>query len=184
MAVLVTGAAGFVGSAVVRTLLAQGATVRAFVRPTSDRGNLADLPVELAFGDLRDRPSLDRAVKGCEAVFHVAADYRLWVPRPSEMFESNVCRELEDEAGLTRADIRDLRMLGLCREFLRGGKPQIFFSAVTDLSATELSERRRRAIDAQIRRGRQEILDEVLEEVNPATLVECTLECRANLTLA
>jgi dihydroflavonol-4-reductase len=90
MAVLVTGAAGFVGSAVVRTLLAQGATVRAFVRPTSDRGNLADLPVELAFGDLRDRPSLDRAMKGCEAVFHVAADYRLWVPRPNEMFESNV----------------------------------------------------------------------------------------------
>src|SRR5262249_54055175 len=90
MTVLVSGAAGFVGSAGVTALLAQGATVRAFVRPTSDLGNLAEQPVELAFGDLRDRASIDRAVTGCEAVFHVAADYRLWVPRPNEMFESNV----------------------------------------------------------------------------------------------
>lgn len=90
MTVLVTGAAGFVGSAVVRALLARGTAVRVLVRPTSDLGNLDDLPVERFFGDLRDRKSVDRAVKGCEAVFHVAADYRLWVPQPREMFANNV----------------------------------------------------------------------------------------------
>ena len=90
MTVLVTGAAGFVGSAVVRKLVAQGASVRAFVRPTSDVDNLADLPVELVLGDVRHRPTIDRAIKGCEAVFHVAADYRLWVPERDVMFESNV----------------------------------------------------------------------------------------------
>jgi dihydroflavonol-4-reductase len=90
MTVLVTGAAGFIGSAVVRALLAKGAAVRVLVRPTSDLGNLDDLPVERLFGDLRDRRSVDRAVEGCEAVFHVAADYRLWVPQPKEMFANNV----------------------------------------------------------------------------------------------
>jgi dihydroflavonol-4-reductase len=71
-------------------LLAKGATIRVLVRPTSDMGNLDDLPVERLFGDLRDRRSVDRAVKDCEAVFHVAADYRLWVPQPKEMFANNV----------------------------------------------------------------------------------------------
>jgi len=90
MTVLVTGAAGFIGSAVVRALLAKGAAVRVLVRPTSDMGNLDDLPVERFFGDLRDRRSVEQTVKGCEAVFHVAADYRLWVPQPKEMFANNV----------------------------------------------------------------------------------------------
>jgi dihydroflavonol-4-reductase len=71
-------------------LLAKGAAVRVFVRSTSDLGNLEDLPVERLFGDLRDRRSVDRAVEDCEAVFHVAADYRLWVPQPKEMFANNV----------------------------------------------------------------------------------------------
>ena len=107
MTVLVTGAAGFVGSAVVRALLSQGAAVRTFMRPTSDAGNLDGLPVERALGDLRDRRSVDRAIKGCEAVFHVAADYRLWVPEPKEMFDNNVTgthnvMEAAGEAGVTR----------------------------------------------------------------------------------
>ncbi len=107
MTVLVTGAAGFVGSAVVRALLSQGAAVRAFMRPTSDAGNLDGLAVERALGDLRDRRSVDRAIKGCEAVFHVAADYRLWVPEPKEMFDNNVngtrnVMEAAGEAGITR----------------------------------------------------------------------------------
>ena len=107
MTVLVTGAAGFVGSAVVRALLSQGAAVRTFMRPTSDAGNLDDLPVERALGDLRDRRSVDRAIKGCEAVFHVAADYRLWVPEPKEMFDNNVngtrnVMEAAGEAGVAR----------------------------------------------------------------------------------
>lgn len=107
MTVLVTGAAGFVGSAVVRALAAKGAAVRVLVRPSSDCGNLADLHVERSPGDLRDRRSVDRAVSGCEAVFHVAADYRLWVPQPREMFANNVdgtrnVMEAAGEAGVRR----------------------------------------------------------------------------------
>lgn len=90
MTSLVTGAAGFVGSAVVRELLAHGHTVRALVRPTSDRRNLEGLPVEIALGDLTDRTSLARAVAGCDALFHVAADYRMWVRHPQQMYRTNV----------------------------------------------------------------------------------------------
>ena len=78
MTFLVTGTTGFVGSAVARNLINAGERVRALVRPESDRRNLEGLPVEVAEGDLRDRPSLERALKGCEGLFHVAADYRLW----------------------------------------------------------------------------------------------------------
>lgn len=90
MTALVTGAAGFIGSAVVRHLLDQGENVRVFIRPSSDRRNLADLPVEVALGDLTDRRSIDLAMKGCDSLFHVAADYRLWVPKPAAMFTANV----------------------------------------------------------------------------------------------
>ena len=90
MTALVTGAAGFVGSALVRLLCRDGLTVRAFVRPDSDCRNLADLDVEIAVGDLTDRGSLDAAVAGCRHVFHVAADYRLWVPDPERMLQVNV----------------------------------------------------------------------------------------------
>jgi dihydroflavonol-4-reductase len=87
---LVTGANGFLGSAVVRALLADGVAVRAFVRAGSDRRNLEGLGVELASGDLTDRASLLKAAVGCEAVFHVAADYRLWVAEPAPMYRANV----------------------------------------------------------------------------------------------
>jgi len=90
MKTLITGASGFVGSAVLRQLLAAGHTVRALVRPNSDRRNLADLPVEIVTGDLTDRASLDRALLGCSALFHLAAVYRLWVPHPQEICETNV----------------------------------------------------------------------------------------------
>jgi dihydroflavonol-4-reductase len=90
MLVLVTGATGFVGGAVARHLAAAGHRVRALVRPCSSRGNLSGLDCELAFGDLGDPDSLAMAVKGCEAVFHVAADYRLWVPDPARMMAINV----------------------------------------------------------------------------------------------
>ena len=101
MTALVTGASGFVGSAVVRALLDRGETVRAFVRPSSDRRNFEDLKVGVEVGDLRDRASLDRAVRGCDTVFHVAADYRLWVPHPVEMFSANVdgTRNVMEAAG-------------------------------------------------------------------------------------
>jgi dihydroflavonol-4-reductase len=87
---LVTGATGFVGSAVARVLLKTGHPVRVLVRPTSDRRNLEGLAVELVQGSLENRDSLAAAVAGCRYVFHVAADYRLWVPDPASMFRANV----------------------------------------------------------------------------------------------
>lgn len=64
--------------------------MRVLVRPDSDLRNLAELEVEIVIGDLRDTASLDNALDGCRALFHVAADYRLWVPNPTEMYETNV----------------------------------------------------------------------------------------------
>ena len=90
MRALVTGATGFVGAAVARALLADRWDVRALVREGSDRSNLSALPVELAVGDLSDLVSLDRAVADCAAVFHVAADYRLGAPDPSQLYRANV----------------------------------------------------------------------------------------------
>lgn len=90
MMVLVTGATGFVGSAVARALIARGHALRALVRPHSDRSNLVGLDVEEVEGDLRDAPSLARAVTGCDAVFHVAADYRLWAREPDDLYQNNV----------------------------------------------------------------------------------------------
>jgi dihydroflavonol-4-reductase len=87
---LVTGATGFVGSAVARALLAEGWQVRALVRAGSDRRNVATLALEPVVGDLTDPASLERAVAGCEAVFHVAADYRLWAPQPRQLYHTNV----------------------------------------------------------------------------------------------
>ncbi|MBT5110661.1 MAG: NAD-dependent epimerase/dehydratase family protein [Rhodospirillaceae bacterium] len=99
MRALVTGATGFVGAAVVRELLKDGADIRVLVRAQSDRSNIDGLSVEPVIGDLRDADSLRDAVAGCDAVFHVAADYRLWTPRPEDMYESNV----EGSRNLVRA---------------------------------------------------------------------------------
>jgi dihydroflavonol-4-reductase len=90
MKVFITGATGFVGSHVARTLAAQGAELRLLVRSTSRLDNIADLRAETATGDLRDPESLKKAMAGCEFVFHVAADYRLWVRDPEQMYRSNV----------------------------------------------------------------------------------------------
>jgi len=90
MTTLITGATGFIGSAVLRQLVKAGHCLRALIRSNSDCRNLAGLPVETIIGDLRDRASLDRACAGCSTLFHVAADYRLWVPKPQEIYESNV----------------------------------------------------------------------------------------------
>ncbi|HEX4111266.1 MAG TPA: hopanoid-associated sugar epimerase [Stellaceae bacterium] len=88
--VLVTGAPGFVGSAVARALLKHGRTVRVLVRPTSDTANLGNLAVERRNGALEDAASLNAALLDCGALFHVAADYRLWVPQPETMYRANV----------------------------------------------------------------------------------------------
>jgi dihydroflavonol-4-reductase len=87
---LVTGASGFVGSAVARQLIEHGWRVRVLLRPASDRRNVDGLPVEIAAGALEDAASLRAALAGCSHLFHVAADYRLWVRDPAAMFRANV----------------------------------------------------------------------------------------------
>jgi dihydroflavonol-4-reductase len=90
MLVFLTGATGFVGSHVARSLAAQGADLRLLVRPASDLRNIQELQAERVIGDLRDTACLKRAVAGCDVIFHVAADYRLWVRDPEQMYRSNV----------------------------------------------------------------------------------------------
>jgi dihydroflavonol-4-reductase len=87
--VLVTGASGFVGAAVVRALLASGYRVRALRRPSSPSANLDGLDVELREGDLRDPASLAAAMAGARDLIHVAADYRLWARDPEELIRTN-----------------------------------------------------------------------------------------------
>ena len=88
--ILVTGASGFVGSAVARRLVQAGHRVRALIRPTSARINVADLPLEIVQGDLRDADSLARAMIGVRFLLHVAADYRLWARNPQDIVRTNV----------------------------------------------------------------------------------------------
>ena len=90
MTTLVTGATGFVGAAVVRHLLAAGEAVRVLTRRNNDRRNIDGLAVEVAEGDLTDRSSLEAALSGCAALYHVAADYRIWVPDPDAIYRVNV----------------------------------------------------------------------------------------------
>src|SRR5881296_3930409 len=90
MLAFVTGATGFVGSHVAHALAEHGAELRLLVRATSDPRNIQDLRAERVIGDLRDPDSLDPAMAVCDVVFHVAADYRLWVRVPEQMYRSNV----------------------------------------------------------------------------------------------
>src|SRR5215467_9887044 len=88
--ILVTGAAGFLGSHITRQLAARGADLRVLLRPSSNNRAIADLPLEYVTGDLRDAASLGRALAGVQRVFHVAADYRLWSKRSQDIYDSNV----------------------------------------------------------------------------------------------
>jgi dihydroflavonol-4-reductase len=90
MLTLLTGATGFLGSHVARALAEQGAALRLLVRASSNTKNIADVKADLVTGDLRDPASIAKAASGCEVIFHVAADYRLWVRDPEEMYRSNV----------------------------------------------------------------------------------------------
>jgi len=90
MTTLVTGAAGFLGSHVARQLVARGEEVRVLMRTSSSNRAISDLSLEYVTGDLRDVASLERAMKGVERVFHVAADYRLWAKKPQDIYDSNV----------------------------------------------------------------------------------------------
>lgn len=88
--VLVTGASGFVGSAVAKSLVDKGFSVRALVRGASPRAHLAGSAITYVEGDLRDMASLRPALAGVQFLFHVAADYRLWARRPQDITEANV----------------------------------------------------------------------------------------------
>ncbi len=90
MTTLVTGASGFVGSAIVRALLNAGHRVRILLRPGSDHRNIKALDVEPVYGDLTDAESLKKAVSACRYLLHAAADYRLWIPDPKNMYRINV----------------------------------------------------------------------------------------------
>ena len=90
MKTLVTGATGFLGAAVVRSLLSKKFDVRVMARQSSVLSNITGLAVDRVEADLQDEKSLDQALLGCQALFHVAADYRLWVPKPKEMYQTNI----------------------------------------------------------------------------------------------
>ncbi len=90
MKAFITGASGFVGCHVARTLVDKGFKLRALVRRGSRISHLLKLDCELVFGDLRERKDVLAAMKGCAVGFHIAADYRLWVPDPSNMYKTNV----------------------------------------------------------------------------------------------
>ncbi|HEX4022494.1 MAG TPA: hopanoid-associated sugar epimerase [Acidobacteriaceae bacterium] len=107
MRIFLTGATGFVGTHVARTLSANGAQLRLLVRKTSRVDHLAPLHAEMIVGDLRQPSSLQSAMADCDALVHVAADYRLWVRDPDEMYAANVAgtRELLQiarQAGIRR----------------------------------------------------------------------------------
>ena len=87
---MVTGATGFVGSAVARLLAARGHRLRLLVRPRGDRSNLAGVDADLVEGDLTEPSGFPAALAGCRYLFHIAADYRLWVPDPQAMLRTNV----------------------------------------------------------------------------------------------
>ena len=90
MLAFITGATGFVGSHVAHVLAEQGADLRLLLRASSNPANIEDLNAERVIGDLRDPASIEQAMAGCDVVFHVAADYRLWVRDPQEMYRANV----------------------------------------------------------------------------------------------
>jgi len=107
MKIFITGATGFVGHHVARELAAQGAELRMLVRKSSNLANLEGIAGETHVGDLSDPDSIRLAVQGCDAIMHVAADYRLWIPDPKAMYRANVdgTRELlllAREAGVRR----------------------------------------------------------------------------------
>ncbi|MGH8149845.1 MAG: hopanoid-associated sugar epimerase [Steroidobacteraceae bacterium] len=104
MKALVTGASGFVGAAIARALASRGWEVRGLLRASSERRNVAGLPLEVALGDLSDGESLGQALAGCDALFHAAADYRLGALDPRALYRTNVegTRSILEAAGRAR----------------------------------------------------------------------------------
>ncbi len=171
MKVLLTGATGFVGSAVLRKLVSSH-EVRALVRADSSRKNLAGFSVQTVEGDLRDMHSLEKAVQGCSVVFHVAADYRLWVHRPGDLYEVNVSgsRNLVTAAAKARVErmvyTSSVAVLGLNRD----GSPADEDTPVSFSDMIGHYKRSKFLAEAEVKRIAQNIgLPVVI--VNPSTPV-------------
>ena len=115
----ITGATGFVGAAVARVLIGKGHRLRALARPGNDRRNLAGLDIEIIDGDLGRPHTYHDALKGCHALFHVAADYRIWVPDPAAMHTINVDGTLALMEAALAAEYRTHRLHQFCRRAWR-----------------------------------------------------------------
>jgi len=142
MLALVTGATGFVGSHVAAALAGQGADVRLLVRANSDLRNIEHLKADRVVGDLRDAAAIERAVSGCEVVFHVAADYRLWVRDPDQMYAANV--------GGTRAILEAARSRGVRRVVYTSSVATMGFAAPGDPPGHPADEASPVALDRMI----------------------------------
>jgi len=172
MTTLVTGATGFLGSAVVRALLDRGEGVRVLVRRESDRRNIDGLDVGVAEGNLNDPQSLRNAVKGCRALYHAAADYRLWVKAPRELYETNVTATrllllLASEAGVERI-VYTSSVATLGRE--ASGRPADERTPVTIDDMTGHYKRSKFLAEEEVKRlVRDENIPVVI--VNPSTII-------------
>jgi dihydroflavonol-4-reductase len=172
MTTLVTGATGFLGSAVVRALLDRGDAVRVLVRPERDRRNIHGLDVEIATGDLGDPQSLRAALKGCRALYHAAADYRLWAKNPAELYQTNVYAtgnllSLAADAGVERI-VYTSSVATLGRE--PSGRPADETTPVTIDDMTGHYKRSKFLAEEEVNRlVRDEAMPVVI--VNPSTII-------------
>ncbi len=164
--ILVTGVTGFVGSAVARALAGRGHALRLLARPASDRRNLAGLDAETVEGDLTEPRSLARAVDGCGALVHVAADYRIWVPDPEAMIRANVGGTLALMRAAQAAGVRrivhcsSVAALGLTQD----GSPADESTPVTEEAVVGVYKKSKY-------RAEQAVLDLVRTEGLPAVIV-------------
>ena len=137
MTTLVTGATGYIGSAVVRELLNQGNTVRCLVRQASNLQNLEGLRVELVFGDIGDIDSIRHALVGCRHIYHLAALYANWLPNPSLMYRVNEDGTRNVLAACRDADIKKIVCCSSVAALGAHGKTPANESAQFNLSATK-----------------------------------------------
>lgn len=154
--------------------------------PMRAEANLLDIALEKMGGNVK-RSAVFRGGYHC-----TASGEAEWKPNATtfdEMFTTDICKELFEEVGLSRHDLEWIVPVALCREFLRGGKPQLFYCAFTNVEARELGSRRREAIKRQVLRGRQEVLDDALAVQSPEQLYQelathGTIEAFANMIYA
>ena len=146
MKVLVTGATGFIGGNLARLLLRRGYRVRALVRPGSNTLTIQDTGIEKVEGDILDRGSVDRAVQGCQAVFHCAAAYTFWSPRAELIYQTNVegtkkVLDAAGEAGVSKVVYTStVSTIGLTQAGLAGEPGGDLGNEDTPLQANDLVE--------------------------------------------